>query len=594
MAREHVELTIKENKQMTVLKNIDAVSTQATNWTSIEWERVQRAVKKLQVRIAKAVREGRWRLVKSLQWLLTHSYSAKCLAVKRVTTNKGKRTPGVDGILLRKPEQKASMINALKRRGYRPQPLRRIYIPKPNGKLRPLGIPTMLDRCQQALHALALLPVAESTADWSSYGFRPERCTADAIERLFTGLNHPAGAQWVLEGDIKGCFDNISHEWMVNNICMDKRILKLWLKSGYMEGLELFPTDQGTPQGGICSPILANMVLDGIEDLLGKRYGSFKLDGHRKRSTKNSIQFVRYADDFVVIGKSKEILEHEVKPLIEDFLRQRGLELSQEKTKLTHVTEGFDFLGQNIRRYNCGKYKTKLLIKPSDKNVQTFLKKVREIIKSMKTAKQVDLIRRLNPVIRGWANYHRSVVSKRTFTKVDSAIFWALMRWGKRRHARKSVKWIHNKYFQILNGRNHRFCGTERDERTNEISVWKLMLAEYLPIIRHTKIRGDAVPFDPAYNKYFEARLSRKMPNSKTGRQILLALWKRQNGLCPTCTYPITSVTGGNIHYIISSTNGGTKKLSNMQLLHDCCHGRSPPVDVRSYVQPANLHGGEA
>lgn len=565
---------------MTVLKNIDAVSTQATDWTSIDWEQAQRAVKKLQVRIAKAVREGRWRLVKSLQWLLTHSYSAKCLAVKRVTTNKGKRTPGIDGILLRKPEDKASMVETLKRKGYHPQPLRRIYIPKPNGKKRPLGIPTMRDRCQQALHALSLLPVSETTADWNSHGFRPERCTADAIERLFTGLNHPNGAQWALEGDIKGCFDNISHDWMLQNICMDKKVLKLWLKSGYMENAKLFPTDQGTPQGGICSPILANMVLDGMEDLLGRKYGSFKLDGHRKRSTIKSIQFVRYADDFVVIGKSKDILENEVKPLIEAFLRERGLELSHEKTKLTHITEGFDFLGQNIRRYNCGKSKTKLLIKPSSKNVKAFLKKVREIIKSMKTAKQVDLIRRLNPVIRGWANYHRSVVSKRTFTKVDNAIFWALMFWAKRRHANKSKEWIHNKYFQILNGRNHRFCCAVKDEKTGNVAIWKLMLAEYIPIIRHTKIRGEANPFDPAFNDYFEARLSRKMSNSKTGRQTLTALWKRQKGYCPLCGYLITSVTGGVIHYKISRLDGGTEKLSNLQLLHDSCHGRSPPMKV--------------
>lgn len=566
---------------MTVLKSTDAVSTQHANWNSIDWDKVHAAVKKLQVRIAKATREKRWRKVKALQWLLTHSYAAKCLAVKRVTSNKGKRTPGVDGVRLRTSRDKMTMIGQLKRRGYHSQPLRRIYILKSNGKKRPLGIPTMHDRCQQALHALTLLPVAEATADYGSYGFRPERCTADAIERLFTGLSRPNSPQWILEGDIKGCFDNISHEWMLENICMDKMMLTGWLKAGFMEKQELFPTERGTPQGGIASPIFANLVLDGIEDLLGRKYGSFKLDGNYKKAGVNSIQFVRYADDFVVIGKSKDILENEVKPLIEDFLRIRGLELSPEKTIVTHVSEGFDFLGQNIRRYNCGKSRSKVLIKPSRKNVLAFLKKVRESIREMRTARQADMIRRLNPIIRGWVNYHRSIVAKRTFTKVDNAIFRELMRWGKRRHARKSNIWIHNKYFTTLNKRNHHFCAKVRDEKTGNTAIWKLMLAEYTPIVRHIKIRGEANPFDPAYNEYFESRISRKMANSNTGRNRLLAVWKKQNGFCPVCSNLITGTTGGVIQYNIKRTEGGSDKLSNLQLVHDRCHGRkkSPPVN---------------
>ena len=562
---------------MTIQENIDAVSTHVTDWASINWDQHHRVVKKLQVRIAKATREGRYRLVQSLQWLLTHSYSAKCLAVKRITTNKGKKTPGVDGVLLKKPGEKTAMVDALKRRGYRPQPLRRIYIPKANGKKRPLGIPTMKDRAMQALYSMALLPTSETTADWNSYGFRPERCTADAIERLFTGLCHRNGAKWVLEGDIKGCFDNISHEWMLKNICLDKKVLKLWLKSGYMENAELFPTNQGTPQGGIISPILANMVLDGIEDLLGKKYGSYKLDGHRRRSTKTSIQFVRYADDFVVIGQSKDTLENEVKPLIEEFLKERGLVLSQEKTKLTHIYEGFDFLGQNIRKYNCGKNRTKLLIKPSVKSIKTFLKKVRDVIKSMKTAKQINLIHRLNPIIRGWVNYHRSVVSKETFNKVDNAIWWALFHWAKQRHPKKSGYWIHDKYFQTIKEVKHRFCCTEKDVKTGKADTWKLMLAAYTPIIRHVKIKGVATPFDPAFNRYFEKRRSRKMANSRSGKQTLESLWRKQNGFCPVCGDMITTVTESTIQYRTSRLAGGTEKLTNLQLLHNNCHGRSPP-----------------
>ena len=402
---------------MNAVATVCASSYGTVQWPDIDWAKCIRTVRRLQMRIVKATQGGRWNKVKVLQRLLTSSFSGKALAVKRVTENQGKRTSGVDRQLWSTPESKSQAVQTLNRRGYKPLPLRRVYIPKSNMKMRPLGIPTMKDRAMQALHLLALEPISETTADRNSYGFRPERATQDAIRQCFLTLSKKTSAKWILEGDIRGCFDNINHEWLIDNIPMDKKILQKWLKAGYIHKRILYPTDAGTPQGGICSPTLANMTLDGLEAELKK----FRLQ--------DKVHMVRYADDFIITGTSKELLENEVKPLVEKFLSARGLELSPEKTSITHIDQGFDFLGVNIRKYNG-----KLLIKPSKKNVKAFLDKVRNAIKDNKTAKQINLIKMLNPIIRGWANYHRSVVARETFERVDSEIWRSLWRWTKRRH----------------------------------------------------------------------------------------------------------------------------------------------------------------
>ena len=310
----------------------------------------------------KATQEGRWNKVQALVYLLTHSFSGRAAAILRVTTNAGASTPGVDGDVWDTPELKAAAFSRLRRHGYQPQPLRRVYIPKSSdpSKLRPLGIPTLTDRAMQALYLLGLDPIEETTADANSYGFRSQRCCADALDQCHKILRKNHSATWILEGDIKACFDRIGHDWLLTHIPMDKVILRQWLQAGFMEKDVFFATTEGTPQGGICSPALANRALDGLETLLHERFGATRGQRHR-----NKVHLVRYADDFLITGTSKELLRDEVQPLVAHFLKERGLELSHEKTSITHVDDGFDFLGQNVRRYG-----TKILLKPSRKNVQ--------------------------------------------------------------------------------------------------------------------------------------------------------------------------------------------------------------------------------
>lgn len=296
-----------------------APSNMAQNWESIDWNKASAYVKKLQMRIVKAQKEGHYSKVKSLQWMLTHSFYAKALAVKRVTSNRGKNTSGVDHELWLTPQAKFDAISKLKRKGYKPQPLKRCYIPKKNGKMRPLSIPTMTDRAMQTLYKFALDPLAETLGDPNSYGFRIGRSTHDAIEQCFTVLSKGKSPQWVLEGDIKGCFDHISHEWLLENIPMDTQMLYKWLKCGFVDTKQLFPTEEGTPQGGTISPVLMNMTLDGLERTLKERFPTREYRNRKTHFTK--VNFVRYADDFIITGESPELLQNEVLPLVRQFIK---------------------------------------------------------------------------------------------------------------------------------------------------------------------------------------------------------------------------------------------------------------------------------
>jgi retron-type reverse transcriptase len=388
--------------------SVGASSTEGQDWKSLPWDTFRQEVRRLQMRMAKAIKEKHYGKARALQWILTHSRAAKFLAIQRVTTNKGHRTPGIDNKVWRTDQQKLAAIALLRRRGYKPQPLRRIYIS--------------------------------------------------------------------------------SHPWMLENIPMDRRILEQWLKAGFVENRRLFPTTAGTPQGGIASPVLANLTLDGLEGTIRASINS----QHDK------VNFLRYADDFIVTGATKEILEQKVKPAIIEFLGERGLKLSEQKTVITPITEGFDFLGQNVRKYG-----QKLLIKPTRQSVRSVLEKARQRIKSCHGHTAADLIHQLNPLLRGWANYHRHVVSKRIFGRVDYYVYQMLWRWARREHRDKSDGWIRQRYFSADPKGAFSIRTQDRQGQEQVLKVYRL--AETV-IERHIKVRGAANPYDPADVEYFEKR----------------------------------------------------------------------------------------
>ena len=519
----------------------------AKQWETIDWKTVESEVNRIQIRIAKATKEQKYNTVKRLQYLLTHSYYAKLLAVRKVTTNKGKKTAGVDGVLWSTSSSKMQAVLDLTDKNYKAKPLRRVYIEKKGkSKKRPLGIPTMYDRAMQALYALALEPIAETTADNRSFGFRQGRCCQDACEHIFNLMSMQKSPKWVLEGDIKGCFDHINHEWLIENIPMDKSILKQFLKAGFVYTNKLFPTDEGTPQGGIISPILANMTLDGMEKVIADRFHTTQKDRF-----KNKVNLVRYADDFIVTAISEEVA-WEVKDILKDFLMERGLELSDEKTLVTHIDNGFDMLGWNFRKYNG-----KLIIKPSRKSIQSFKRKLSEtIIGRGKTWTQESLIIKLNQQIRGWINYNQSVCSAEVFSYIDHIIWEMLWTWAKRRHPKKGRRWIVRNYWHSIGNNNWVFC-TEK---------FRLIQAKLTPIVRHTKIRANANPYlEPEYftKRKFQNGMKRLAGKFKT-------IWKNQKGICPICHEPI-DIEERDIILKIPKTKGGTESVTNMNYVHKNC-----------------------
>jgi RNA-directed DNA polymerase len=534
----------------------------ATTWHAIPWRRVWHTIRRLQARIVKAIQAGRWNKVRALVYLLTHSFAGRAAAILRVISNRGAWTPGVDGEVWDTPEAKTTAFHTLRRRGYRPQPLRRVYIPKSNGQRRPLGIPTLTDRAQQALYLLGLDPILETTADPHSYGFRRERSGADALEQCFNVLGKPRSARWVLEGDIKSCFDRISHRWLATHIPMDKVILHQWLKTGYLEKGAFFATTDGTPQGGIISPALANATLDGLETLLQRRFGATA----RQRS-RNKIHLVRYADDFLITGTSKQLLRNEVRPLVAHFLKERGLELSHEKTKITRVEDGFDFLGQHVRRYG-----TKVLLKPSTKNVRAVLDKIDKLLREQGGHMGAGhLIDQLNLILRGWALYHRHASSTRTFARVDHLVFGKLWRWARRRHPTKGTRWVKAKYFTQRGDDHWVFHGKTVDGLGRGHPVYLYKTAQ-TKIRRHVQVRGTANPYDPTWEVYFEERLSAKMASDPKGRTAAQFLWEPQGGKCPGCGQRLTLEEGWHMHHLEWRVYGGSDALYNRMLLHANCH----------------------
>ena len=483
------------------LKRIKVIETDkkviALSWSDIDIKVIARSVKLLQNRIVKAKLAGRTRMVKKLQRLLVKSQNARILAVYRVSENRGKNTAGVDGELLDTPKKKKECVAKLQIdiNDYKAMPLKRIEIPKKNGKTRPLGIPTMFDRSMQALYKLALEPISEVVADKNSYGFRAKRSTQDAMKAIWMVTSKPTSREWVLEADIKGCFDNISHQWIYDNIPLPNKLLKQWLKSGFIKDDTLFPTESGTPQGGIISPILANMVLDGIEAIVKSHAKTFTKTKNKKiiYYKYHSFNFVRYADDFVVIGENPELLR-ELQKDIEVFLSSRGLELSKEKTHITHIRAGFDFLGFNFKKYN----NNKVLVMPTLDGIKSFKSKIKEIFKQYRSSSLELLIDKLNPVIRGWGYYYRFVNSKVIFGKLDQYIWYKSLNWVKRLHQRREVMKYYKKYFRPFSDKYQSETLSDGTKNVFRLSV--------IPLIEHIKIVAVANPFNRDDDLYFTKR----------------------------------------------------------------------------------------
>ena len=533
------------------LSDTDKLSMQ---WKSIDWKKVESEVNRLQIRIAKAVQEKKFGTVKRLQYLLTHSFYAKAWAVRKVTTNHGKNTSGVDKELWSTPSSKMRAVLSLTDKNYKAKPLRRVYIAKKGKKSkRPLGIPCMYDRAMQALYALALEPIAETTADTRSFGFRRGRCTQDACEYIFTALAKRVSPQWVLEGDIKGCFDHISHEWLLENIPMDKTVLKQFLKAGFVFNRELFPTDEGTPQGGVISPILANMTLDGMQKALYDRFHTNRL-GKEDIRFKNAhkVNFIRYADDFIVTAATQEIAE-EAKEIIRNFLKERGLELSEEKTVITNINDGFDMLGWTFR-----KFKGKLIVKPSKKSIKSFVASLSDtILGKGRARKQEVLIEKLNKQIRGWANHHQSVCASEAFAHIDYVLYELLWKWAKRRHPHKGRWWVSTRYWHRKGNRNWVFSTEDKE----------LLRVDHIPIVRHIKIKLDVNPFFDT--EYFTQRKFSQGMRRLSGR--FKKIWQNQKGCCYHCGMPMDISDDKELFFIVPKPIGGKEIVSNMAYVHSSC-----------------------
>jgi RNA-directed DNA polymerase len=525
-----------------------------TAWHGIDWVGCYRRVRSLQRRIVQAVQAGAWRKVKRLSYLLVHSFAARALAVKRVIENAGKKTPGVDGILWESPEQKAAAVTRIGQwREYQPQPLKRIYIPKPTGKRRPLSIPAMEDRARQAVYLQVLQPIAETTADRNSYGFRPKRRCADAIDQCFKALRQKTSATWILEGDIEGFFDHIAFSWIEEHIPMNKRILAKWLRCGIIDHGILYPTTAGVPQGGIISPVISNLALDGLEQ---------RVCGPSRFRRRHNINYVRWADDFLVTANSRQVLEEVVLPQINAFLTERGVRLSAEKTALTPISQGVDFLGQTLRKHErpTGK-RGKLQITPSKASFQTLTAKVRTLCKQARGATPEKLIDTLNPVLRGWANYHRHVLCGETFAKLDNFVWGRVYRWAKRRHSDKTGRWLTDRYFPHRTGETWRFTDPSSGKQL-------LRVREAVKPQRYLKIKGEANPFDPAWEAYFQDRdRELALHASSAFRATLL---QQQHGLCPGCRQVIQVEEEVELHH--RDGNHQHNQWGNLVLLHPNCH----------------------
>ena len=543
-------------------------------WKDINWKRVELNVFKLQKLIYRASSRGKIRKMRKYQRLLTKSYYARLLAVRRVTQdNQGKKTAGVDGIKNLPPMQRFNLVNLLSSRYLKASPTRRVWIPKPGrDEKRPLGIPTMYDRALQSLVKLCMEPEWEARFEPNSYGFRPGRSTHDAIGAIYVSVNHKP--KYVLDADISKCFDRINHDALLGKVGRTpyRRLIKQWLKSGVFDNNQFLDTVEGTPQGGVISPLLANIALHGMEECLNKFAETLK---GRKRDNKYALSIIRYADDFVILHEDIKVVL-QAKTVIQEWLNQLGLELKPEKTKIAHTLEeyegnkpGFDFLGFNIRQYEAKTTKQgfKTLIKPSSKSIKTHYRKLANICDKHKTAPTNALIAKLNPVIRGWANYFSTIVSKEVYNKVDNLLWKRLWRWASRRHSNKSAKWVKNKYFPAISSDNWRLNdGNYILNRHSDVSI-----------IRHIKVKGNKSPYDGDWT-YWSSRIG-KHPGV---RKEVTTLLKQQKGKCADCGLTFRPTDLIEVDHIVPRSEGGDSTYKNKQLLHRHCHDVKTANDLKA------------
>jgi len=559
-------------------------------WNNINWKKIQRMVFKLQKRIHKAAQRGDVKAMRRLQKTLMKSWYAKLLATRQVTQdNQGKKTAGVDGVKSLNYAQRLELAKNLGTMG-KVKPTRRIWIPKPGiDEKRPLGIPTIADRALQALGKLALEPQWEASFEPNSYGFRPGRATHDAIEAIFSAIH--CKAKYVLDADISKCFDNIDHQKLLsklNTYPSMRRLIRNWLKAGYMDGQDIFPTQAGTPQGGVISPLLANIALHGMEEAI-KEYANTlpTRNGHGKKQNRSALSLIRYADDFVIIHEDINVVLR-AKAVIEGFLKDISLELKPSKTRICHTFEeyegeqpGFDFLGFNIRQFPANDGTSaraprgkilgfQTIIQPSKKAIQRHYKAISDIIDTHKAAPQKVLIQKLNPIIQGWANYYSSACSTDAFTGLNHKIHTKLTSWARYRHPNKGAKWVVEKYWTKVGGDNWVFgyINPDTDER------YILSKHTWTKIVRHTKVKGEASPFSGDF-VYWGSRTGK----SKEIPSLLAKVLHKQKGKCARCGLTFLREDQIELDHILPTSLGGKRKFDNLQALHRHCHDHKTARD---------------
>jgi RNA-directed DNA polymerase len=556
----------------------NVTSGDAVDWQAIDWKRVYRTVKNLRQRIFRASRNGDLTRVRSLQRLMLHSKANALASVRRVTQmNHGKATPGIDHVVVTTPEERGALCHQLSALDlHKVHPVRRVYIPKRNGK-RPLGIPTIVDRCVQAMVKNALEPFWEARFEGISYGFRPGRGCHDAIEKVFRLARTNTTRPWVVDADIEGAFNNIGHaalEQAIGNFPA-RGLITQWLKAGYVEAEMLHPTEAGVPQGGVISPLLLNVALHGMEQALGIAYTP-------KGVRRGTYALVRYADDLVLFSPTHDKAV-EAQHLLSTWLRTRGLRLSDEKTHIRHLREGFNFLGFNIRHYptpNSSRSGYKLLIKPSPDSIQQIKRKLKGLWRKHVGSPTVALINEMNPLIRGWSTYVRIGVAKEVFTALDSFMYRRAQRYMQRRHPRKSGWWRTQKYWGRASGRQDRWVFQDKDRHGT------LRKFAWTKIIRHRLVPATYSPDDPTLQDYWSQR--RQCTHDTPGRAGHLT--RRQHGCCPVCHQALDNGEEVHVHHVRPKQHGGTEDLTNLRLVHHTCHrqihSNSAPLGVRRLLEP--------